>query len=137
MKYVETEKVELKKVLNETFEKEVVAFLNTDGGVIYIGVEDDGSICGIDNIDDIMKKISDILIDGIVPNPQSLISLKAIKEDSKWILEVEIEKGNSLYYIKRYGRSFKGCYVRVGTSVRSMTEEQIDQLYDFYHIKKK
>lgn len=136
MKYVETEKVELKKVLNETFEKEVVAFLNTDGGVIYVGVEDDGSIRGVDNIDDVMKKISDILIDGIVPNPQSLINLKAIKEDGKWILEVEIEKGNSLYYIKRYGRSFKGCYVRVGTSVRSMTEEQIDQLYDFYHIKK-
>ena len=66
MKYVETEKAELKKVLNETFEKEVVAFLNTDGGVIYVGVEDDGSIRGVDNIDDVMKKISDILIDGIV-----------------------------------------------------------------------
>lgn len=125
MKYVETEKVELKKVLNETFEKEVVAFLNTDGGVIYVGIEDDGSICGVDNIDDVMKKISNILIDGIIPNPQSLIKIKAINEENKWVLEIEIQKGNSLYYIKRYGRSYKGCYIRVGTSVRSMTEEQI------------
>ena len=137
MKYVETEKVELKKVLNETFEKEVVAFLNTDGGVIYIGVEDDGRICGVDNIDDVMKKISDILIDGIVPNPQSLISLKAIKEDDKWILEVVIEKGKYLYYIKRYGRSNKGCYIRVGTSVRSMTEEQIEIRYNKIYIHNK
>ena len=38
MKYFETEKVELKRTLNDSFEKEVVAFLNTHDGVIYIGV---------------------------------------------------------------------------------------------------
>lgn len=44
MKYTETEKIELKRSLNNTFEKEVVAFLNTDGGTIYIGIEDNGII---------------------------------------------------------------------------------------------
>ena len=38
MKYLETEKIELKSNLNHTFEKEVVAFLNSHGGVIYVGV---------------------------------------------------------------------------------------------------
>lgn len=56
MKYVETEKVELKRNLNEFFEKEVVSFLNTHDGIIYIGVEDDGTICGVDKVDEIMKK---------------------------------------------------------------------------------
>ena len=37
MKYIETESVELKRTLNDTFEKEVVAFLNSHDGSIYIG----------------------------------------------------------------------------------------------------
>ena len=39
MIFKETEKVELKAVINDDFEKEIVAFLNTNGGVIYIGVD--------------------------------------------------------------------------------------------------
>ena len=40
MKFLETERVELKKSLNDTFIKEVIAFLNSEDGIIYIGVED-------------------------------------------------------------------------------------------------
>ena len=77
MKYFETEKVELKRTLNDSFEKEVVAFLNTHDGVIYIGVEDNGVICGITELDATMKKISDIISTGILPNPQELVSVSA------------------------------------------------------------
>lgn len=71
MNYIETEKVELKRILSDTFVREVVAFLNTDGGTIYIGVEDDGIICGIESnkLDETMKKISDTITNGILPNP--------------------------------------------------------------------
>ena len=41
MKYIETEQMELKRIYNESFEKEVVSFLNTNGGIIYLGVNDD------------------------------------------------------------------------------------------------
>ena len=67
MKYFETEKIELKRNLNDSFEKEVIAFLNTHDGVIYIGVEDNGEICGITELDETMKKISDIISTGIMP----------------------------------------------------------------------
>lgn len=129
MKYFETESVELKRNLNETFEKEVVAFLNTHDGVIYIGVEDDGNICGVEKLDETMKKISDIISTGILPNPQELISVSAKYEEGKFIIEIQVKKGDSLYYINKYGRSSKGCYIRVGTSCRSMTEEQINFRY--------
>lgn len=132
MKYFETEKVELKRNLNETFEKEVVAFLNTHDGVVYIGIEDNGIICGVEKIDENMKKISDIISTGILPNPQELISVTAIYEDRKIIIKVDVKKGNALYYISKYGRSSKGCYVRVGTSCRSMTEDQIEKTYLSY-----
>ena len=86
MKYFETESVELKRNLNDTFEKEVVAFLNTHDGVIYIGIEDDGLICGVEKIDETMKKISDIISTRILPNPQELINVSAKYEDGKFII---------------------------------------------------
>ena len=55
MSYIETEKVELKRVLNDSFEKEVVAFLNSHDGTVYIGVDDDGTIIGVNNVDLLTK----------------------------------------------------------------------------------
>ncbi len=131
MKYLETEQIELKRILNDNFEKEVVAFLNSHDGTIYIGVEDDGSICGIESnkLDETMKKISDTISVGILPNPQEYVNVSAKLEEGKWIIEVNVNKGKSLYYIGKFGRSSKGCYIRVGTSCRNMTEEQIEREY--------
>ena len=129
MKYFETKKIELKRNLNESFEKEIVAFLNTHDGIIYIGIEDNGEICGIVELDETMKKISDIISTGIMPNPQELVSVSAKYEEGKFIIEVQVKKGSSLYYINKYGRSSKGCYIKVGTSCKSMTEEQINNRF--------
>ena len=52
MRYQETETIELKSSLTTSFEKELVAFLNTHNGTIYIGVNDNGDICGVDNLDE-------------------------------------------------------------------------------------
>ena len=38
----ESEKVEFKSQMLEDLYKEVIAFANTDGGIIYIGVDDQG-----------------------------------------------------------------------------------------------
>lgn len=44
MIYYESEIVELKESVNETLAKEMVAFLNSFGGTIYIGVTDKGIV---------------------------------------------------------------------------------------------
>ena len=57
---MESDKIEFKELLNDKFEKEVVAFLNSNsGGSIYIGVKDNGEIIGIENIDKTMLEIKD------------------------------------------------------------------------------
>jgi len=131
MKYVETESIELKRTFNDSIEKEIVAFLNTHEGSIYIGVEDDGNICGVsqDRLDETMKKISDVITDKILPNPQTLVSTSVLYEESKFIIKIDVRKGNALYYIKKYGRSAAGCFIRIGTTSKSMTEEQIEKAY--------
>ena len=50
MEFVETEKIELKRKYTDAIEKEIVAFLNTEGGVLYIGVEDDGTVVGVEKV---------------------------------------------------------------------------------------
>lgn len=42
----ESKTVEFKREYTDEIRKTVAAFANTDGGDIYIGIEDDGSICG-------------------------------------------------------------------------------------------
>lgn len=55
-----------------------------------------------------MKDIADIITDKILPNAQHLITPAAKLEEGKMIIEVNVKKGDSLYYIKRYGRSVTG-----------------------------
>ena len=48
----ENERMEYKSQLTDDIYKEVIAFTNTDGGVIYIGIDDQGNVTGIDNVDE-------------------------------------------------------------------------------------
>lgn len=129
MLFQKTERTELKKILNDTLQKEIVAFLNSFDGAIYIGVDDDGTVIGVDDIDDTQKRIADIITTQILPNPQAFVELGTKYVDGKNVIEIKVSKGKALYYIKKYGRSAAGCFIRVGTSCRSMTEEQIEEKY--------
>ena len=54
---VEDSRNEFKEILNDKLEKEVVGFLNSDGGNIYIGVNNKGKIVGVDDTDKIQLNI--------------------------------------------------------------------------------
>ena len=71
----ENEIIEYKKKLTDTLEKEVVAFLNAEGGCINIGVRDNGDIIGVPNPDKTQLQIKDRLISGISPGMHSLFSV--------------------------------------------------------------
>lgn len=61
---LESENIEFKAKLTDEIYKEVIAFANTDGGVIYIGVDDNGNVVGIDNVDDTYTRITNGIRDG-------------------------------------------------------------------------
>ena len=132
MTFAETEKTELKQKLTDALPKEIVAFLNTDGGTIYIGVNDNGTVSGITDLDVSLKKIADMLDNQILPDARQFVELGTKFVDKKHIIEIKIHKGEGLYYIKKYGRSAQGCYMRVGSTCRSMTEEQINLIHNKY-----
>ncbi len=132
MTFAETEKTELKQRFADSLPKEIVAFLNTDGGTIYIGVNDDGSVCGVANLDESLKKIADILESQILPDPRQFVELNTKYIEQKHVIEIKVQRGFDLYYIKKYGRSSQGCFIRVGSTSRSMTEQQINLAHNRY-----
>lgn len=45
----ESENIEFKRELTNSFIKEVIAFANTNGGTIIIGYNDDGTVYGVND----------------------------------------------------------------------------------------
>ena len=130
MAYFETSEVELKTTFNEKFVKETVAFLNTNGGQIIIGVDNNGKAIGVANVDESLRKIADVITDQIEPPATDMVETKIITDNGKLLICVSVEKGiKPLYCIKKYGYSTSGCLIRVGTTCKSMTEEQISFRY--------
>ena len=129
MTFQESETIELKRTLTKDFAKEVVAFLNTRNGIIYIGVDDNGEVVGITNVDKTMREIRDIIRDQILPSTEGLCEIGSLLEDDKMIITAKVTKGTKLYYIKKEGRSATGCFYRDGTSSTPMSEEEIDRRF--------
>lgn len=131
LKYIESESLELKEKYSDTICKEIVSFLNASGGIIVIGVKDDGIIVGVEKIDETFKKISDIITTQIEPNPQDEVNSELRFEDGKTLIVINVSKGiKHIYCQKKYGFSSAGCTIRVGTTCREMTPEQIRIRYE-------
>lgn len=66
----ESNRIEYKRELTDSLEKEAVAFLNyRDGGVIYIGIDGKtGDVYGIQDVDSVQLKIKDRLKNNISPS---------------------------------------------------------------------
>ena len=131
MKYVESETLELKEKYTDVIVKEIVSFLNGNGGIILIGVKDNGTVVGVDKVDEVLRKISDIITNQIEPNPQDEIKSELKFDEDKIIVVININKGRRhLYCQKKYGYSSTGCNIRIGTTCREMTTEQITIRYE-------
>ena len=125
MKYLETSTVELKRELTDDIKKEILAFLNSSGGVIYIGITDDGKATKLKRkeLDEIDKKVTNWIREAFYPVPSNCISV-AINKDN--ILEIRILEGSlKPYYLKEKGPKPSGVYIRVGSTTRKATDDEI------------
>lgn len=92
MEFKGTETTELKRMLTNAFEKALVAFLNTRDGVIYIGVDDDGRVIGVQNLDETFRRIADIVTEQILPDPQQFVEVGSVYVDGKSVISVKVKK---------------------------------------------
>ena len=129
MKYEESPVLELKEQINADFKKEIIAFANTDGGEILVGVARDGSVAGIEAPEAEMEKIGNMIRDGIKPDLTAYTSIERIEEDGKAIIRISVSRGlKRPYHLTDKGLKPTGVFVRHGVSSVPATDEAIRQM---------
>ena len=128
---IETNRIEYKSKLTDSLEKEIVAFLNyKDGGVVYIGIDNNGRAVGIENCDEIQLKIKDKLRHNIEPSCLGLFDVIVEEYEDENIIKIIVASGNETpYYIKKYGMSPRGCFIRLGSASEPMDTNTIENLF--------
>lgn len=103
--------------------EEIVAFANSEGGMILIGVDDDGNIVGISDTL-IEEKIMNVCRNNCIPN--IIPVFQSVEIDGKTIAVITISKGfNKPYYTTDYK-----YYIRVGTTKRIASREELLRLFE-------
>ena len=128
-KYEESSLIELKREINADFKKEIIAFANTDGGEIFVGIDKDGAIVGVASSEDVMAQIGNMIRDGIKPDLTAYTSIEAIEEGEKKIICVSVIRGTKRpYHLTDKGLKPSGVFVRHGVSSVPATDEAIRQM---------
>lgn len=129
MIFRESETVELKEVVVDDIKKEVIAFANCRGGKIYVGVDDEGEIIGVDDEDAAIQQISNMIRDNIKPDVTMFVHYKTLDIIGSKIIEIDVQMGtNRPYYIAKKGLRPEGVYVRHGNSAVPATDTAIRQM---------
>lgn len=129
MEFRETESIELKAIVQESIKKEIIAFANCDGGTVYIGVADDGTVLGVENADESALQISNMLRDAVKPDITMFVHYETINCSGKAIVAVKVQRGtNRPYYVAKKGLRSEGVYVRQGYSSVPATDAAIRQM---------
>lgn len=132
MVYQESETVELKSIVVDDIKKEIIAFANCEGGKLYIGVQDDGTVVGLDDPDGAALRVSNMVRDAIKPDLTMFLHYETLDEDGKKIVAIDVQQGTERpYYISKKGLRPEGVFVRQGyssvpatnTAIRSMIKE--------------
>lgn len=122
----ETENIEFKAQFTEEIYKEVIAFANTDGGITYVGIDNNGNATGLDDVDKEYTRITNGIRDAIMPDVTMFVRF-TIQENK--VVRITVNEGtNKPYYLKGKGLKPSGVYVRQGTSSASASPEKIRQM---------
>lgn len=132
---METQKVEYKRSFGKEVIISLVAFANTDGGRVVVGVEDDGKICGVHCNSEILQRYQNEI--KVATYPQLFPKIWMEKREEKDIIFFEVTEYpvKPVAYKNRY-------YKRLNNSNHLLTLEEIVDLqqqalavsYDSYPV---
>lgn len=128
---IESNRIEYKQELTDSLEKEVTAFLNyKEGGVIYIGITKTGRTVGVIDSDGDQLKIKDRLKNNIASSCLGLFDVVSEKKDNLNIIKIIVGSGSEKpYFLKKYGMTEKGSFIRIGAASEPMPQKMIDTLF--------
>lgn len=129
MSLQESETVELKARVVDEIKNEVVAFANSQGGTLYVGVLDDGEWIGVEDVDAALLQISNMVRDAIKPDVTMFVHYDVLERDGKRVISVSVQRGTDRpYYLAKKGLRPAGVYVRQGASAAPASDTAIREM---------
>lgn len=119
----ESDQQEFKRLIDnpESIAGEIVAFANSEGGRLYLGVEDDGTIAGCPNPTQVMQALTNICRDRCRPPIIAGLEQVLIGGQAAVVLEVLPELNRQKPYSTQGGR----FYLRVGREKKDATGREL------------
>lgn len=122
----ESKTTEFKREYTDDLKYAVVALANTDGGKIYVGINDDGSVQGIQDTDGTMLRITNMIRDAIRPDMTMFTECTIEEVDGKTVIVLNVQRGTARpYYLSGKGIRPEGVYIRQGASSVPASETAI------------
>ena len=123
---IESMTTELKREYTDDIKYAVVAFANTDGGKIYVGINDDGSVYGVGSTDATILRITNIIRDSIRPDVTMFTECAVETMEGKPVVVLTVQRGTARpYYLAGKGIRPEGVYVRQSSSSVPASESAI------------
>ena len=96
----ETERIEFKRQFVNDLNKEVIAFANTNGGEIFIGIEDNGAVAGLSDPEAVELQCVNHISSTVKPDISMFVKYERILLEKKEVLKITVNKGSmSPYYL--------------------------------------
>jgi ATP-dependent DNA helicase RecG len=110
----------------EALAREIVAMANLRGGMVLLGVEDDGAVSGVQR-EDLETWVMDVVTGHVYPMLLPFFEV-VVLDDGKRVGVVSVTTGASKPYVLRHnGR--EDIYIRVGSTVRFADRDQQARLF--------
>ena len=123
---IEDKNTEFKREYVDDIKKALIAFANTDGGNLYIGIDDDRNVVEINNIDGVMLQVSNVIRDAIKPDLTMFCNISVEPLQDKKVVKITVNRGTARpYYLAAKGIRPEGVYVRQGASSVPASESAI------------
>ena len=106
--------------------KSLVAFANSAGGRLVIGVADDKQIIGVDDPLDAEERLCNLIADSISPRLVPNIELVTVDDKTLMVVEVFLS-GSRPHWLNAEGAE-EGVYVRLGSSNRKADHALISEM---------
>lgn len=122
----ESKTIEYKREFTDDIKKTVIAFANTDGGKIFVGVADDGNILGVSQPDMVTLQVNNAIRDAIRPDVTLFTETLVEQLDEKPVVVILVQRGTARpYYLSGKGIRPESVFVRQGPSTVPATETAI------------
>lgn len=129
MEFIESSDLELKESYVVDIKKEVIAFGNTKGGTIYIGIADNGKVVGLEHADKVVLQAANAIRDAIKPDITVFIDYRVEIIENKKVIKISVQRGvDRPYYLADKGLKPSGVYVRQGSASVPASEDAIRQM---------